>query len=172
MPRVPGSLTAKQKEAVRLYTTPGIYIDNDKSRQTYKNQTLSAIGAGYVAQWANNNIKQIFTPKTLAVISKKELIVAKKADITVAELVEGFKTMAFPGEGVATVNNGDKLRAMELLGKYKAMFKEVAININADIPSDPALRLQWCKEEIARIETHKGIIADYDSTKTAIATRF
>ena len=165
-------LTAKQKEAVRLYTTPGIYIDNDKSKQTYKNQTQSAIGAGYVARWAASNLNQIFTTNTLAAIDKKELALAKKTDITVDELVEGFKAIAFPEEGAATVNNGDKLRSMELLGKYKAMFKEVAININADIPSDPALRLAWCKDEISRIESHQGIIQAYDDTDIAIAKRF
>lgn len=172
MPHDPTKLTAKQKEAVRLYTTPGIYNDNDKSRQTYKNQTQSAIGAGYVARYANHNINRIFNKTTMAVINKKELVLAKKTDITVKELVEGFKAMAFPEEGEAMVNNGDKLRAMELLGKYKAMFKEVAININADIPSDPALRLQWCKEEITRIESHAGILTAYNDTDTAIAKRF
>lgn len=172
MPHDKTKLTARKKETVRLYTTPGIYIDNDKTKQTYKNKTLSAIGAGYVAKWANDNLHQIFTENTLAAIEQKEKRLAIRADITVDELVKGFKDMAFPPEGAATVNNGDKIRSMELLGKYKAMFKEVAININAEIPSDPLLRLQWCKDEIARIESHKGIINAYADTNTAIATRF
>jgi hypothetical protein len=70
------------------------------------------------------------------------------------------------------VNNGDRIRSMELLGKHKAMFKEIAINLNADIPSDPALRLTWCKEEIDRIEANAGILTAYATTETAIAKRF
>jgi hypothetical protein len=166
------SLTAKQAEAVRLYTTPGIYIDNDKSKQTYKNQTQSAIGAGYVAKYANHNINRIFSGNALLAVKEREERLAVKADVTVDEIVIELRKLGFNSDPTLMVNNGDKLRSLELLGRYKAMFKEVAININADIPSDPALRLAWCKDEITRIESHQGIIQAYDDTDTAIASRF
>ena len=55
-----------------------------------------------------------------------EAITARNAevcDVEVSEIIRGLREIAFPGPDVH-VNNSDRNRALELLGKYKSLFSD------------------------------------------------
>jgi len=48
---------------------------------------------------------------------------AEVCDVEVGEIIQGLRSIAFPDEGVQ-VNNSDRNRALELLGKYKCIWTD------------------------------------------------
>jgi len=117
-------LTAKQKAFIKNYTNAG--------SATYNNATQSAIKAGYSERSANNNLPQIFTETVVKAIEEARQEQAKKTDVTAEEIVQELRSLAFKQDQEGMVNNGERIRALELLGKYKAMFTDKVQTSTAD----------------------------------------
>lgn len=95
------------------------------------NKTQAAIRAGYSSKWANKNLPQIYTEELEAAIKRDKIKISKQADVEIAEIIEKLRLLAqldTTEEGqYRTVNNGDILKACELLGRYKQMWKDVIL---------------------------------------------
>lgn len=85
------------------------------------NATKAAEKAGYSPKTAysiaGENLKK---PEIIRAISEEIGNRAEKADVETAEIIAELRKLAF--SGVLMFNNTDKLRALELLGKYKAIW--------------------------------------------------
>jgi phage terminase small subunit len=121
-------LTAKQRRFINHYTgdCKGNALQAAKAAKYKGNDnTLGQIGHKLV----NNG-------KVIAAIQAKEAIVAAEVDVTVQEIVSELRAIAFS----PTASRPDKLRALELLGRYKAMFIDRHRDETASQPQpfDPA----------------------------------
>jgi hypothetical protein len=78
---------------------------------------------GYAKSYANSKVglRLYDNDKVINAINRLQAKTAIKADITIEDIVNGIKSVI----NNPTANNSDKLKGYELLGKYKAMFKEV-----------------------------------------------
>lgn len=93
-------LTPQQIEFLTFYTDP--------KSETYSNARQSAIKAKYSEEYASNITSLL--PKWLSDVIG--------TDVAVGEIVEGIK------KETVTDKSSDRLKAWELLGKYKKMFTE------------------------------------------------
>ena len=165
----PRRITEKQEAFARAYYTP--------TSESFGNGTASARIAGYagVDKVLRAVASQNLT-KTI-VIAQKRIIQAKiteKTDVEISELVDKLRQLAAIDEPTAIQppTNSDIKGAIELLGKYKGMFREVNVNLNADIPSEPTAYRAWLKSELDRLDSQAGIIDSYAKSEPAIATRY
>jgi phage terminase small subunit len=136
-------LTDKQTAFVNYYTNG----DNG----TTNNATQSAIRAGYSQKTANEQGSRLLANvKIKQAIRAKRLEMAKEVDVRVSEIVAELRAIAFAQEA----SKPDKLRALELLGRYKAMFIDRHRDETASQPQpfDPAeaealrvLSIQACR---------------------------
>ena len=105
-------LTAKQKLFVEHYCGDCKF-----------NATQAAIQAGYSKKTAysigNENLKK---PEIMAAVAEQVTHKAERIDVEVTEIIQELRKLAF--SGTELFHNRDKLRALELLGKYKDMFSE------------------------------------------------
>jgi phage terminase small subunit len=93
------------------------------------NKAQAAIRAGYKESSVRHNTAQIYKPHVMEAIEVARKAIVKKAGITAEAITEQLARIA----GLASdndesklenVNVGDKLRALELLGKSLAMFTD------------------------------------------------
>lgn len=110
-------------------------------------------------------------------VAKRRAGLEKKTDVSVDELVSKLRKLAgidpkAEGDGIKPLNNADIKGAVELLGKYKGMFKEVNVNLNADIPTDPVEYKLWLQKELDRLNNSENVIESYAKSKPAIAERY
>ena len=105
-----GELTAKQKA----------FIEEVPKNQW--NGTKAAIAAGYSEKSAGVMAHRLLkNPKIIAELEKRTAEIAEKTDVEVAEIVAALCKFAFGGKKATNI---EQLKALELLGKYKAMFTD------------------------------------------------
>ncbi len=83
------------------------------------------VTAGYPEKYAKtSNAGKIFdNPVVRAEINNIVVRCDELVDVEISEIIQGLRMIAFPAEDVK-VNNSDRNRALELLGKYKSMFAD------------------------------------------------
>ncbi len=92
------------------------------------------------------------------------------AEIKLDEVVANARYLVEMGK---TVKNGADIgKGNEQLGKIIGAFRDIGINLNTDIPTDPVLYKQWLKTELARVEGNVQVIDSYDKSTAAIAQRY
>ncbi len=113
-------LTPMQAAFVREYV-----IDN--------NGAQAAIRAGYSRHTANVQACDLLTrPHIKTAVDEARARLQEKNDITVSQLIEGLKQIAFPSNSTDDTNSKnlagiwprDRIKALELLGKHLGMFVE------------------------------------------------
>jgi len=88
------------------------------------NATQAAFRAGYSPKTAYSQGQRLLkNVEVRAEIDKTSADIADQNDVEAREIIAGLRRIAFAPEG-ARVSNSDRLRALELLGKYKAMFTD------------------------------------------------
>jgi len=103
-------LTAKQKAFIEALPLNGW------------NGTRSAIEAGYSPKSAGVMAHRLLNnPKITKELEKRMAEIAEKTDVEVAEIVAALRKFAFGGK---KATNTEQLKALELLGKFKAMFTD------------------------------------------------
>lgn len=103
--------------------------------------------AGYPVHAANGSRLEKREQIRSRIIELREKA-AWRADVTVAKVVEGIADIAFADEGVKIP---DKLKGLELLGRYLSMFQE---NLNVNVSSDLAARM---REAQARMRSMRNV---------------
>jgi hypothetical protein len=111
-----------------------------------KRKTL--LNCGYKEGYVNSKgLQNVFNndlvKKEIEHLSKKTEI---KTDVTIEEIVKELKSLAFL---TADINKSDKLKALELLGKYKAMFTDKSI-VSNELPPALEQREKEALEEASR----------------------
>jgi hypothetical protein len=130
----------------------------------------AGIAAGFTESYSRDRLPSLCRHKSVLrrAIAKKEAEI-KKNHIADAEERQRFWTQVM---GKKEQKMGDRLHASELLGKSQCDFKEINLNLNADIPKDPEKLLEWHKSEIKRLEASKNIDNNYQKALPAIAKRY
>ena len=156
MPRVTG-LSMREKRFVELLPS-------------YKTICAAGIAAGFSESYAKDRLPALTSSKVVLkqAIAAKEVEINKQTIATRAIRQSFWSTMMDNSEA----NNGDKLRASELLGRSECDFIEKTININADIPTDPAKYKLWLRHELERLNDGKKVIDSYAKSQPAIAERY
>jgi phage terminase small subunit len=84
------------------------------------NGTRAAIAAGYAEKSAHVRACRLLkNPRVTKELDRHRVEIAEKTDVEVAEIVVALRQIAFGGK---KATNSEQLKALELLGKYKAMF--------------------------------------------------
>ncbi|RLC75188.1 MAG: hypothetical protein DRJ03_30645 [Chloroflexi bacterium] len=116
-----------------------------------KAETL--LNLGYTKSFANSSSGRLLFDKPV-IRTEIEKIMRRnenKVDVEISEIIQGLREIAFPDEGVQ-VNNSDRNRALELLGKYKCIWTD---RIDIQDYSDQAIELsesqRLAAKEIARL---------------------
>lgn len=110
------NLTERQRMFIRHYTGDAKF-----------NASKAALMAGYSKRSAyssgNDNVNN---PLIKAAIDQQITIQAERIDVDVEEIVKELSKLAFPSPipGVKPVSDNNRLRALELLAKYKGMLTE------------------------------------------------
>jgi phage terminase small subunit len=116
------------------------------------NATQAAIRAGYSLKTAYSQGQRLLkNVEVRAEIDRLSADIADQNDVEVREIIVGLRRIAFAPEG-PQVNNSDRLRALELLGKYKAMFTDVQIQ-----EPERKQRIDRNMAELARVIASKVI---------------
>jgi phage terminase small subunit len=103
-------LTAKQKA----------FIEELPKNQW--NGTKACIAAGYSAKSAGVMAHRLLkNPAIAGQLERRTAEIAEKTDVEVAEIIAALRKIAFGGK---KATNSEILRALELLGKTKAMFTD------------------------------------------------
>ena len=123
------AVTTKQKTAIAEYFTNGF------------NWPQAMITAGYSENYATHRGYQLLKKDSIkSIIQAREQRNLIKADVTIDEVVQGLRSIAFDG-AAEKVNTGDRIRSLELLGKYKAMFVDKHV-VSNDTGQQPAKELE------------------------------
>lgn len=86
------------------------------------NGTQAAIAAGYSANGAAVTACRLLKkPAVAKELERRSDEIEQKTGVDVAEIITALRDIAF---GKKKATNTERLRALELLGKYKAMFTE------------------------------------------------
>jgi phage terminase small subunit len=86
------------------------------------NGTKAAIAAGYSKKSAGVMAHRLLkNPKIAEELEKRMGEIAEKTDVEIAEIVAALRKFAFGGK---KATNTEQLKALELLGKFKAMFTD------------------------------------------------
>lgn len=107
--------------------------------------------AGYTEKYATHRLPAVM----LSNVAVKEALALKRAKISaktgvkVEQIVQGLSELAWPS-GDRHVKDPDRLRALELLGRHKAMFTDKTEHTvrASGPPSDPEDRIKWLEEEL------------------------
>jgi phage terminase small subunit len=84
------------------------------------NATQAAIRAGYATKYADRQAhKLVENSRVKEAIEARRQEISRKADVEICEIVAELRSIAF-----TDCSRTDKLRALELLGRYKAMFTD------------------------------------------------
>lgn len=87
------------------------------------NATQAAIRAGYSKKTAYSQGQRLLKNVVVKVeIGRLLAEIEAVSTVEIAEIVQELRKLAF--SGTSYLNNTDKLRALELLGRYKAMFTD------------------------------------------------
>lgn len=106
------ALTPKQERFVQEYI-----VD--------RNATQAAIRAGYSEKTAGViGSENLDKPNIAGEIAKRTKVIAEKVEITQERVVEALASMGFHDVALDTLRPADKLKALELLGRYLGMFTE------------------------------------------------
>jgi hypothetical protein len=89
----------------------------------HKGQALRSVGYSKAYSETTNGCKLFDHELVRAEMAKIVNRNKDAVDVTVSEIIQGLRETAFPAEGVK-VNNSDRNRALELLGKFKSMFSD------------------------------------------------
>jgi len=111
-------LTAKESSSIEYYTNPGSEsVDN--WTQSYK-QAYKPKYRGWQANAGRVHRKDYI--KQAIALSRARY--ARTMDVTAEEIVQALRQLAGLDGSVAGLNNQEKIRSLELLGRYKAMFTD------------------------------------------------
>jgi phage terminase small subunit len=121
VPKTKKPLTDKQETMVREYTTFG--------GKGFNNKTMAAILAGYKETYVNCNLVKIYNDKVMQAVEKRQAKLEKKSQVTTEKIVKKLASIAELDKDkneTSNVKDSDKLKACELLGKWKqiGMFDE------------------------------------------------
>jgi len=102
-------LTAKQKTFI------------EELPKSQWNGTKAALAAGYSPKGAAVMAHRLLkNPRIAQELEKRRAQIVEKTDVEVGEIVAALRLIAFGDR----VTNSDRLRALDLLGRYKAMFTD------------------------------------------------
>ena len=88
------------------------------------NGTQAAIAAGYSEKSAGVMAHRLLKNTAIAKeLDKRTAEIVEKTDVTVAEIIQELRKIAFAPPS-QRVSNSDRLKALELLGKYLKMFTD------------------------------------------------
>jgi phage terminase small subunit len=119
------------------------------------NATQAAQRAGYSAKTAYSQGQRLLkNVEVRAEIDRLSTDIADHNDVEVKEIIGGLRSIAFAPED-ARVNNSDRLRALELLGKYKAMFTDRTLTEDVEKARELTEREKEEVAAIARIRLHE-----------------
>lgn len=164
-------LTAKQQGTVDSYCNPASASHNNWCA-SYKSANYSLCTG-----WKHNAIKLLHKDYIEAAIEQYRAKMAEKIDVEVGELVAKLRKLANldpieTEDDIKPLSNLDIKAALELLGKYKGMFKEISLNLNTDIPTEPQAYKDWLQKELDRLGDSDKILDDYSKSEAAIAERY
>ncbi|MHC4256508.1 MAG: terminase small subunit [Planctomycetota bacterium] len=121
------------------------------------NATQAAIRAGYAEKYADRQAYQLLEKtRVKEAIEARRQEISRKADVEISEIVAELRSIAFT-DGSRT----DKLRALELLGRYKAMFTDRFQNTtesHAQLTDEEQEQLKEMAKELTKpkIKLHKA----------------
>ncbi len=115
-----------------------LFVD-DYCASGFKSALQSMLNAGYSKTYAQTHAKPMLENVSDYLTSKTRSIAAKH-DVEVSEIIEGLRSIAFD-DTTEKVNTGDRIRSLELLGKYKAMFVDKHV-VSKDTGQQPAKELE------------------------------
>ena len=136
------------------------------------NATKAATLAGYSEKTAYSiGCELLKKPEILQIVDDKLQADADQFQITAQEIASRLNRIALSCEHHGKHN--DAIRANELLGRYKAMFVDKSVNMNAnmDIPTEPVKYRAWLKSELERLKAGDKVKENYAKTEPAIAKR-
>lgn len=93
-----------------------------------RNKEEALVSVGYKKSYARSQGKQLWErPTVIEAILREERRLAALIDVSTSEVIKELRRYAFKddADAITEANTGDRLRALELLGKHKAMFKDV-----------------------------------------------
>lgn len=95
-----------------------------------RNKEEALVSVGYKKSYARSQGKQLWErPTVIDAILREERRLAALIDVSTSEVIKELRKYAFVDDDNAfEANNTERLRALELLGKHKAMFKDVLQN--------------------------------------------
>ncbi len=107
-------LTTKQEDFKNAFISGLAPID--AAREAYNKD--GKINNNTLSQLAHDNLR---LPKIKAAIDMHRAKISEKVENRAEDILRAVQALAYPAEGVVVQNN-DRLRALELLGKNKAMW--------------------------------------------------
>ena len=139
-------LTAKQKA----------FIEELPKNQW--NGTQAAIAAGYSAKSAGVMAHRLLkNPAIAKELDKRTAEIVERTDVEVGEVIAELRKYAFDRGHKAT--NSERLKALELLGKYKAMFTDRTVTENkGDAEAKTPAELRQEADELEELIRQANII--------------
>jgi len=120
-------LTDQQRNFCLLYVKNGF------------DQSAAAMQAGYSEKNASSIASKLLNKvQVKAEIDRLCGQIEEKVTVEAAEIIQGLRKIAFAPQS-DRVNNSDRLRALELLGKYLALFSERLAVERTDGPEAPQM---------------------------------
>ena len=112
-------LTEQQRNFARLYVKNGF------------DQSAAAIQAGYSPKHASSQASHLLNkPQIKAEIDRLCEQIEEKTTVEVAEILQALRKIAFASQS-KRVTNSERLKALELLGRYKSIFSDrLAIGVD------------------------------------------
>ena len=142
-------LTAKQKGFI------------EELAKNQWNGTQAAVAAGYSAKSAHVMASRLLkNPAITGELDRRTAEIVEKTDVEVDEIVRGLREIAF---GRKKATNTEVLRALELLGKFKAMFTDRQVTDPGKITLAAALAVCAKQErqetrEVIDVEVSEAIL--------------
>ncbi|HUW18642.1 MAG TPA: terminase small subunit [Sedimentisphaerales bacterium] len=119
------------------------------------NATKAAKRTGYSPKTAYSQGQRLLkNVEVRAEIDRLSADITVENKVEVKEIISGLKAIAFASDD-ARVNNSDRLRALELLGKYKNIFTERKEHVVRPFepPQEPEERKKWLQGQLALLES-------------------
>jgi len=111
-------LTAKESDAITFYCNLGSETHNDWCA-SYLKANYSKCGG-----WQSNAVHVLHKDHVQAAIKARKEAIEAQMDVTAAEIIHALRKLAGLDPGATNLNNAEKIRALELLGRNKGIWKD------------------------------------------------
>lgn len=153
-------LTAKEETAVKCYSNPG--------SETYNNWCESYKKANYslCTGWQSNAIRVLHKDHVQAAITEKRAEIAEKIDVTCEEIIKGLRKLAGLDVGAAKLNNAERIRSLELLGRYLGIFEK---DNKQKQPQLNQVIVNSVQQQLKALDDKKKLLEQLDGENMAVA---